>query len=110
MKGRKPKRIMRRKDNRLGYGNQYLDVFENHMILHLRGQPDIHLEPQIAKDLAWKITKATQVQAQVAHEKLIDKDFMGPACDVIHVSNPNEEFRPRPLGIPRLSDKKLGQL
>ena len=102
--GRKPKRIMLRKQNRLGYGNQYLDVFENSMLIHLRGQPDLWLEPQIAKELAWKLTRAAQVQEQREKEKTIDKE--AGQYDVRHTINPEEEFQPRTMGLPTLADLK----
>ena len=102
--GRKPKRIMLRKQNRLGYGNQYLDVFENSMLIHLRGQPDLWLEPQIAKELAWKLTRAAQVQEQVAREKTIDKE--AGQYDIKSDIDPREEFSSRALGLPTLADLK----
>ena len=102
--GRKPKRIMLRKQNRLGYGNQYLDVFENSMLIHLRGQPDLWLEPQIAKELAWKLTRAAQVQDDREKEKTIDKE--SGMYDIKHSFKPEEEFRPSTMGIPTLRDLK----
>ena len=102
--GRKPKRIMLRKQNRLGYGNQYLDVFENSMLIHLRGQPDLWLEPQIAKELAWKLTRAARVQEDREKEKGIDKE--AGQYDVRHTMNPEEEFQPRTMRIPTLADLK----
>ena len=102
--GRKPKRIMLRKQNRLGYGNQYLDVFENSMVIHLRGQPDLWLEPQIAKELAWKLTRASQVQNDREKEKGVDKE--AGMYEVRHSIYPEEEFQPRTMGIPTLADLK----
>ena len=98
------KRIMRRKDNRLGYGNQYLDVFKTGMLLHLRQQPDIWIEPQIARELAWKLARAVMVLADRNAEEKIDKATH--MYDVEHWLNPEAEFKPKTMGIPTLADKK----
>ena len=98
------KRIMRRKDNRLGYGNQYLDVFKTGMLLHLRQQPDIWIEPQIARELAWKLARAVMVLADRNAEEKIDKATH--MYDVEHWLNPEAEFKPKAIGIPTLADKK----
>ena len=102
--GRKQKRIMLRKQNRLGYGNQYLDEFQNSMVIHLRGQPDLWLEPAIAKELAWKLTRASQVQADREKEKTIDKE--AGMYEIRHSIYPEEEFQPKTVGIPTLADLK----
>ena len=98
------KRIMRRKDNRLGYGNQYLDVFKSVMVLHLRGQPEIFLEPQIAVELSKILEKAVDVQRQVNNEAKIDKHYR--EWDIHHTVYPEDEMQPTILGVPTISDIK----
>ena len=95
---------MRRKDNGLGYGNQYLDVFQSVMVLHLRGQPDIFIEPQIAVQLSRKLEKAVDVQRQVNNEAKIDKHYR--EWDIHHTINPEEEIQVSILGVPTMSDIK----